>query len=153
MSNQPEWEFVTNLGDVNPVEYGGYFIFRDKTGIYQPEGEYYDPETREAFRFSLDQLQVFSGDLIPLSIWYERYSLPHALNSYIEWFSKDVKSLASFVGIDSLELKRMFTSDDILERARAYESIGMYWGFNNLDNYPLKLTRKEAEKRYRRYTG
>lgn len=38
-TNQPEWEMIENIGDVNPLDYGGGFVFRDKTGVYPEELE------------------------------------------------------------------------------------------------------------------
>jgi hypothetical protein len=43
----------------------------------------------------------------------------------------------------------MFVSENPVERAEAYEMIGRYHGFDNLDSYPGTLKRREAETRYR----
>lgn len=37
--SQPQWKFVNNLGDVNFLENGGFLVFRDETGVYDPEVE------------------------------------------------------------------------------------------------------------------
>lgn len=37
--SQPEWKFFANLGDADPITYGGVFVFTDETGIYSPEVE------------------------------------------------------------------------------------------------------------------
>jgi len=29
---------VANLGDANPIDNGGFFVLRDTTGVYPPEG-------------------------------------------------------------------------------------------------------------------
>jgi hypothetical protein len=150
MTKQPEWKFIANLGDVNPLEYGGYFIFEDTTGVYQPEAELYMPEDKLAYRFSLDKLTIWAGHLIPEG-FNRRMDLPHPVYDYIEWFDGDIKSIASFVGLSYLELMSMFSSDDICVRARAYQAIGDYHGYDNLDSYPLELTEEEAEKRYSSY--
>jgi hypothetical protein len=34
---QPIWEYVANLGDASPVEYGGLFLYRDTTGGFELE--------------------------------------------------------------------------------------------------------------------
>ena len=39
MSAQPSWTFVANLGDASPLEYGGYFVYHDATGVYGYEAE------------------------------------------------------------------------------------------------------------------
>jgi hypothetical protein len=49
------------------------------------------------------------------------------------------------------KLKNSFESlcdDDLKERATAYDAIGRYHGFINLNNYPLSITRTEAYERY-----
>ena len=38
-TKQPKWKLIAQLGDVNPIDYGGYFIYEDETGVYPPEGE------------------------------------------------------------------------------------------------------------------
>lgn len=37
--SQPEWKFVKQLGDVNPIDHDGLFLFVDETGVYPPELE------------------------------------------------------------------------------------------------------------------
>ena len=39
-TNQPDWKLIANLGDENPLEHDGFFIYKDKTGVYEEEGEY-----------------------------------------------------------------------------------------------------------------
>lgn len=36
---QPVWKFIANLGDANPIDHGGYFVYIDETGVYAPEAE------------------------------------------------------------------------------------------------------------------
>ena len=43
MTQQPTWRYVTNLGDVNPIEHGGAFVFVDTTAVYPPEMEILEP--------------------------------------------------------------------------------------------------------------
>lgn len=47
MTNQPKWHCVANLGDVNPLEYGGAFVLIDATGVYPPELHVWDEPTGE----------------------------------------------------------------------------------------------------------
>ncbi len=37
--DQPKWKLLANLGDANPIDYGGYFVYRDETGVYRDEAE------------------------------------------------------------------------------------------------------------------
>jgi len=150
MTQQPIWKFLDNLGDKNPLEYGGYFIFEDTTGVYFPEGEIYNPDMKDVYRFSLDKLSLWSGHLIPYN-FHKRDDLPHKISDYIEWFDDTLNMVAKYNGILLDELQQMFTTDDILVRAQAYRMLGEYHGFDNLNQYPLALSSKEAKTRYNKY--
>jgi hypothetical protein len=148
MTKQPNWKFIANLGDASPLTDGGYFIYEDSTGIYPPEGERFDADSLEVHRFSLDKCELYEGHIIPFGFG-ARTDLPHPTSDYVEWFDADLAGVASFAGITREDLAGWFASADIILRARAYELIGEYHGFENLDGYPLQLTRKEAAKRYK----
>jgi hypothetical protein len=63
---QPKWRCIANLGDVNPLDHGGLFLYRDTTGQYDEEMEKIelgdeDPEKGDeylVFRVVLDRCQV-----------------------------------------------------------------------------------------------
>ena len=135
MTKQPNWEFVAQLGDANPILHGGYFIYRDLTKVYAGEGEYVEP------------YKEVDNEIISWRIW--RFSLD---KGYDEWFNRDISGLASFGGQTPAELREAFCSDNIIERARAYELVGKYHGFLNLDGYPLIIDGEGANdimwKRY-----
>lgn len=153
-TKQPEWELIANLGDVHPLDYGGYFIYRDKTGVYPEEAELLileddsdENSTYTIYRTGLDRLKLVKGYLVP-----EKYDKgwPHPVERYDEWFHKDLEGVASFIGIDKKDLEAAFTSKDPLIRADAYQAIGDYHGWDNLDGGPLTgVTRDEAEERYK----
>jgi len=152
MTRQPKWKFIANLGDMNPLEHGGYFIFEDETGVYEPEGELYFPDSGEAYRFILERMEIWGGHLIMFG-FSAREDLPHPISSYIEWFDSHLEGVASFGGISTDELAHMFTSFDPTVRAHAYRMLGEYCGFINLDEYPLELSKSEAKKRYGQYVS
>lgn len=56
-------------------------------------------------------------------------------------------------GQDVEELVRLFISNNPVERADAWRAVGEYHGWENLDSYPLRLTRKEVEERYKHKNG
>jgi hypothetical protein len=159
---QPTWELLANLGDVNPLDHGGYFVYRDTTGSYPEEAEYLevpdddtDPESDGArwtvYRFGLDKCMakpVRADNAVYLVPASYRQDWPHPLASYDEWFHKDLARVASFIGSSLEELRADFCKDDPIARAWAYRAIGEYYGFVNLDSYPLSLTRDEAAARY-----
>lgn len=153
-TKQPEWKLIANLGDASPLDYGGYFVYRDETGVYAEKAELLllDDEGDEdskytIYRILLDPLKMVNGYLIPLE--YDS-SWPHPVEKYDEWFHKDLDSVASFAGSTKEDMEAALTSDDTLVRAEAYRAIGDYHGWNNLDDYPLTgLTRSEVEERYK----
>lgn len=149
-TKQPQWEMIANLGDMTPLDHGGYFIYRDKTGVYPEEAELLLIEdeggTYSVARFVLDRLKLVDGYLVPFA--YDA-TWPHPLERYDEWFHKDLEGVASFVGSTKEEMEAMFTSGDPLQRAEAYRAVGEYHGLENLDPDPLTgMTRAEAKKRY-----
>ena len=153
-TRQPEWKFIANLGDASPLDYGGYFVYRDKTGVYEEEAELLIVDNEEdenstytIYRVMLERSKLVDGYLVPFK--YDR-SWPHPLERYDEWFHKDLEDVASNIGATKEELERAFASANPLERAHAYRAVGDYHGWDNLDSYPLTgLTRKDVEERYR----
>jgi len=150
-TKQPSWKFIANLGDASPLDYGGYFVYRDDTGVYSEEAEHLvlDEDGRYTiFRFILEQLKMVDNFwLIPVK--YES-SWAHPAQAYDKWFHKDLESVASSMGTTKNELEVAFTSPNPLVRAEAYRMVGDYLGWENLDHEPLTgLTRSEVEKRYR----
>lgn len=154
-TRQPTWKLIANLGDVNPVDYGGYFVYVDETGVYPPEAELLvspdDDDSGEGwtvYRFTLDRCTFVDGVLSDnlfhpeMSAWFampesNRASRPQD-TTYLSNVDQDVESLIAD-----------FCSDDPLNRAQAYRAIGDYHGFENLDSYPLHFaSRDEVEARY-----
>jgi hypothetical protein len=153
-TKQPSWKLIANLGDASPLDYGGYFVYRDETGVYPEEAEILllDDEGDEdskytVYRVVLDPLKLVDGYLVPLK--YDP-SWPHPVEQYDEWFHKDLAGVASSIGTTKEDLEAAFTSPDPLVRANAYRTIGEYHGWENLDSDPLTgLKRSEVKKRYR----
>lgn len=145
MSNQPSWNLIAQLGDANPIDYGGYFIYRDATGAYTEEAEWLetddddDPGRWAVYRFALERCTYINGILSDNKFHPELDA----------WFAGSVESMASCIGVEPSGLIGWFCSDDPLERAEAYRIVGQYHGFVNLDAYPLEFTnRDEVESRY-----
>ena len=121
VTNQPEWEYVDNLGDASPLDYGGAFLYRDKTGVYGFElervellDESDDESEYEIRRVCLDRCKVVDGVLVPYG--YDA-TYPHPLKSYEEWFAKDLQRVADFVGSTKDALVADLCSDDGAARA------------------------------------
>ena len=149
--SQPEWKLLWATDQTA--------LFEDTTGVYAPEMEVADEifdvdeddEPFILFRFSLDKLKrVRDPEGREVYIVSDNYdeSWSHALHQYEEWFIKDLPGVASSMGTTRDELEDAFVSDDPNDRAWAYESIGRYHGFENLDGYPLRLSEEELEDRW-----
>lgn len=139
-TNQPVWKMIANLGDVNPLDYGGYFVYIDETGVYPPEAERLEESHKgyEVHRFILDRCTYTNGILSD-----NKFHPEHPA-----WFADDIDSAASFVGQDAQELIDALCDPDPCMRAEAYRAIGDYHGWENLDSYPLHLTQEEAIEKY-----
>jgi hypothetical protein len=148
-TKQPKWELIANLGDVHYLDHGGYFVYRDKTGVYPEEAELLvvgDSDEYTIYRFSLERLKMVKGFLVPIGY---RPDWPHPVERYDEWFHEKLGDVADSIGTTKQELEKAFTSANPLERAHAYRAIGDYRGFENLDSYPLAHTsREEVARRY-----
>ena len=138
MSNQPVWKCVAQIGDATPLDYGGLWVFIDTTGVYPPEGELYDADTRQVRRFILEDCTYTNGILSDNKF---HPNLP-------AWFADEMGAVAETMGTTSLNLINQFCSSDPVTRADAWRCIGDYFGWDNLDSYPLTLTRREAARRY-----
>ena len=148
------------IGDVDPLGYGGGFVYRllpssNGSGF---ELEYIDPPPDEEFdtkgalwtiyRTPLDRCipnPAKKGAWVNASL-LDR-PLPCPLGTYSEWWGDDVQAMVACM--DHSTFAQDMASEDPLLRARAYQTIGQYHGWENLDSYPLMLTRAEVTKRYR----
>jgi len=143
-TKQPEWKTVANLGDVNPIDYGGYFVNVDTTGVYPPEAELlevdYETGKCTVYRFILENMTYQNGILSD-----NQFHPDHAV-----WFAGKLGQVASCMGTTADELVEQFTSSNPIDRAIAWRCIGDYFGFHELDSYPLELTRNEVKQRYAR---
>jgi len=153
MTRQPEWELIDNLGDQgDPIAYGGFWVYRDTTGVYEEEAEYWEPldDTPKgfAYRFSLERCGLHEGHLVHKRILDKHPDLPYPLDRYTKWFDDHIDAVADFQGLQPDELRASFCSEDPIARAWAYRSLGEYFGFFELDQYPLELTIEEAQERY-----
>jgi hypothetical protein len=123
-------------------------LYEDTTGVYAPELEIFEDNesdgTCQVFRFSVDQCAVVDGYLVLASI-ARSTDLPHPMHCYVEWFAKDLASVASSVGSTEADLILALCSPDPGTRAEAYEAIGGYHGFINFDQYPRNCTIRSSE--------
>lgn len=138
---QPQWKTIGTVGDCNPVEYSGGFVWIDETGVYDPECTWIEAGENEdspvtVYRFVLESCTWTNGILSDNKF--------HPLHPV--WFQKDLESLASNFGESVEWLVGKFCSDNPMERAFAWIEVAQHWGFDNLDSYPLTMTPEECEK-------
>lgn len=160
-SKQPDWQFIANLGDEKPLDYGGYFVYRDETGVYEEEAELLvvvDPAVDEEsdqrpfytiYRIILERMKLADGYLVPFA-YTEAW--PHPVQRYDAWFHGKLAEIAEtsgFYGVTKETLELAFSSADPLARADAYRAVADHEGWENFDSYPLTpLTRAQVQKRY-----
>jgi hypothetical protein len=156
--SQPEWECIGQLGDKNPLDHGGYWILRDKTGVYCEEGELLiEPSTEEhkeytVYRFILDRCTFIDGVLSDNKYHPECCAWWATTPEKMAERPQDGKGLidiADSSGISVEDLIEMFCSEDALRRAIAYRLVGNYHGFDNFDEDPMTMKRFALRNRYR----
>ena len=155
-TKQPVWKKIGTVGDVNPLDYDGGFIYEDETGVYPAELEYIARTVNGSwlvYRWSLDRCEAVTvGEktlLVPFG-FPTRADLPHPITDYDEWFNSDLESAASSADRTVENLRAAFCHEDAQLRAWAYLDLAQYHGFENFDSYPVTFTsRKKLEARYK----
>jgi hypothetical protein len=142
--SQPDWKCIAQLGDVSPMEYGGTWLFVDKTGVYCPELEFLLERDEESKLYTVYRILcekcTFENGILSDNKFHKDYPA---------WFAKDIESVASCVDVESSELIEQLCSDDALQRATGYLNLVSYYGHYEFDDYPLTLKALEAYSRYR----
>lgn len=65
------------------------------------------------------------------------------------WIMLNLSDAARSVSMSADEVRKLFCADDPRERANAYGIVAGYHGWDNFDSYPLKLTEKQLDERWR----
>lgn len=141
--SQPKWQLVANIGDANPFEHGGFFIFKDKTGKYDLEAVSltvcdYGPNGPDAViesRLMLDKCYTNAHGRLVDKYGYANVDYPLG----------DLESIARCNGETVDNLINQLCSDDPIERGHGYLSIFNYYGSQGDNSI---LTNKEARKKY-----
>lgn len=143
MTEQPEWECIANLGDVNPIDHGGKFVLVDKTGRYAPEMEVLEKEYNRrnswrVWRFTMEPHTYVNGVLSDNPYHPDKPA----------WYADDITDVAEACGVEPDELIARLCSADARERAEGYYTLFSCLPADNFDSYPLELDREEVEERY-----
>lgn len=136
-TQQPTWKLVGRLGDVDPVAYGGGFVYEDTTGVYAPEIELIDPAE--------DGQHDEMGDQAQCTI--SRFIIEP--DPTREWWYSELGDVASSCGRSRAEYERNLLETGIMERALVYQDLIGYFGAHEFDSYPLTMTEAEAYARYK----
>ena len=121
---------------------------------YEDGDEYVDDEDGEytIYRFTLHRCTFINGVLSDNTFHPEHaawWAKPEAERNARPQDTTYLKNIADSIGMDVEELADQFCSEDALKRAMAYRAVGDYHGFENLDSYPLTMTRREVKSRYK----
>jgi hypothetical protein len=147
-TQQPEWTMLANLGDVNPLNHGGVFVYTDATGVYPPEVEIIEPDDDDeptswtVHRFILEPCTLVNGVLSD-----NPFHPDHPA-----WFADGLQAVADSTDRGLSSLQAALCSEDIITRAFAYVDVARHFGLENFDEYPLTLDRTEANERYPQFS-
>lgn len=141
-------KLIANLGDVNPIDYGGFFVYDDGSVEVFEVPEDWDEEERDhldnygtVYRFNIDRCTYVDGVLS---------SNPYHPDRLV-WWAMNLTALAADGDTTEEELIECFCSEDLVKRAVAYRELYHYCGPDELDSYPLTLARSECEERYKEW--
>ena len=142
---EPQWRIIANLGDVDPIEYGGAFVFVDENEVADPQIEFWQepPEDDES-----EPWRIYRWDIPKCSIGDQ--GLSNSPYNHPAWFAETLPNIAECC--DFPDIADALCSDDILRRASAYLAIGRYHGERNFDDPPLELDRKGIEAHYEQHS-
>jgi hypothetical protein len=135
MTQQPIWKYVGHVGDVDPIAYGGGFIYVDETGVYGPEMTYFQPGPDEDWHKL--------GGTIPVET--HRILLEHGAGEW--WYSK-LDHIASYTGISLEQLQTDAQSTDAMTLAQLYADLISYFGAHEFNDYPVIISEDEAYAKY-----
>jgi hypothetical protein len=130
IKNNPEIEILGTIGDVDPIAYGGGFVCRRTDGSGAPWIEYFH---------GLD-----GGDEETLLVYREDVHMNTL--KYLDWV--DAHAVAECVGRSLRGMRRDSASRDVMTRANLIVDISSYYGWHELDQYPLNLTLAELCERW-----
>ena len=143
---QPKWRAIAQLGDRNPVDYGGLWVLIDTTGQYPAELEKLDSPPDDdggswtVYRVQLEQCTLTDGILS---------DNPYHPDSPV-WFADKLDSIGEAYELNTDDLVSLFCSPNPTDRARAYECVADHYGWHEFDHYPLTFNRRgEVNRRYR----
>lgn len=122
--------YLANLGDASPLDYGAAIVYQDGKDVRMM---YWDsPHCAKCGYFNcgdpgIDRYWVHFWDVAP--------DVSRDLN-WVDW-SEIARSDEGYFTVADL------TSPDVRIRAGVYLAVGNHYGFDNLDSYPVELSRSD----------
>ena len=144
-TNQPEWRCIGGIGDVNPIDYGGGFVFVDDSGVYPPELEWIEPPDESGWRGGFGPWTIYRCTLYRCTFIGGILSDNKYHPECAAWFADGI--IARRFECDGNDLIEDITSDDPMRLAFAYWDVACSEGWENLNHYPLELRLREIRKR------
>jgi hypothetical protein len=146
---QPSYWCIATLGDVDPLQYGGKFVCIDRRGIYAPimlilQGKERGKKERLCHEIELGRCFIVrdsGGEM-------KGVGANHFHAHMTEWFGSysHLEDVANFAGYNSEKaLAESLASQNVLDRAQAYDSLVSYFGGHVFDQEPRVFDRRGAE--------
>ena len=130
----PRTRVLAITGDVNPAEYGGGYLVR-----VSPAGQ--------SSYVSLYVVEWDSDDDNAKGRLYEADVRDRDIAAAHDWI--DVEAMSRSLDFDPAEWRKQ-ARGSYVERARCLYDIASYYGWENLDSYPIEVTRDDIRKRWAR---
>jgi hypothetical protein len=126
-------KLLGTIGDVDPITHGGGQIIEDGDGCVR--------------------LYHYSGDYASGGIYIHIVCVEPDVCEDLNWMTRDDWSaLASYSGAELWEIQEACVGNPV-ERAQLYAVVASYYGWDNLDSSPIKVTLAKAEEMRERLAG
>jgi hypothetical protein len=135
-------KLLANLGDESPLSYGGLLVIENDGRCHIETWEEPGSDNKiTVYRVGIDKFTYVDGVLSD-----NPYHPDHPV-----WFADKLGSVAESCGWEVDELIRMFLSEDPVQRAEGYRMVAEYYGWHELDQYPLGMSVEAAARRYQAF--
>lgn len=136
-TNPSDAEVLGTIGDVSPIEHGGGRVFETEHG---PMLEY---------THGMEDDAVVEHDEGATKLQLYRVSIEPDVLTDLNWVKpSDLKSIARSMDTEVSTLREFSKSGDVMKRVRVYEDVAGYWGWDNLDSYPITMTARELDEHW-----
>ena len=123
-----EMRMIGHIGDVNWLDYGGGPVYKTDNGYF------------------LEYVQSDEDEDGPHKVWtIYGVSMPDP-SGIKDWLKRG--DIQKFTGVSTKEYLSALRSKNPLAEAQIWSDIASYYGWHELDQYPLTLNRKEVTLRY-----